>query len=444
MRDAYMILVLEDAWHVARVRLDTVEWQSIPINDEPAVDWLADSAREALERLEYDGRPILLGLGSQQCISVPQGLDSPLRSQRDAVQYELERWLPWSAEDFVFDLITYEKDRLYACAAPLKPLREIIDALDMRTIPVQSISPVALLAIEHTHLCDNADRIRHVLWQDGDHLHLFKRGKAGVAAWWCVSADGSILASTLRLLSLEATDPLLLDVVCMDDKLTEQLNSMSEIQVVFHEQIDMKDVAAQVAASVLIGDEPASVELRRGALAWRDRHRATNYLMRFAVAAIVLFMFSATVAFVIRVHKYQEATDLFRKRQETAFKNAIPTQANSIPPGIVARMQSELDRLKSVRGQSGALPNDPSALTLLHKLLSQLSEEVRLRILELRIEDGRLSLDGELRSHADADRIVNDLHRAGFEIPPPDTHRLPQRGVSFRVSGRFNSKPSQP
>jgi hypothetical protein len=53
---------------------------------------------------------------------------------------------------------------------------------------------------------------------------------------------------------------------------------------------------------------------------------------------------------------------------------------------------------------------------------------------EIRIEGGGVYLSGEVRSNADADRIVGALRHLGFEVQPPRTQRLAEQGFTVRVA----------
>ncbi len=48
MRDAYVILNLEQAWYTARISHEATKWQRIEVDDETSLDRIADAARESL------------------------------------------------------------------------------------------------------------------------------------------------------------------------------------------------------------------------------------------------------------------------------------------------------------------------------------------------------------------------------------------------------------
>ncbi|MCG8430809.1 MAG: type II and III secretion system protein, partial [Candidatus Omnitrophica bacterium] len=48
----------------------------------------------------------------------------------------------------------------------------------------------------------------------------------------------------------------------------------------------------------------------------------------------------------------------------------------------------------------------------------------------IRAEDGRLVMDGEVRSHGDTDKLAAGLRRQSYDVDPPSSHKLPKEGVS--------------
>ena len=62
-------------------------------------------------------------------------------------------------------------------------------------------------------------------------------------------------------------------------------------------------------------------------------------------------------------------------------------------------------------------------------------DDLRLSILEVRVDDDRVRLAGRARSHADADRVASSLRGDGrFVVEPPRTETSRQKGVSFTLA----------
>ncbi len=70
---------------------------------------------------------------------------------------------------------------------------------------------------------------------------------------------------------------------------------------------------------------------------------------------------------------------------------------------------------------------------VLENVLQHLPSELRFRLPEIRIEQNRLTLGGEVRSNADADQIAAALRSHGFTVDPPRTQRLADKGFGVRL-----------
>src|SRR5205085_407177 len=108
-----------------------------------------------------------------------------------------------------------------------------------------------------------------------------------------------------------------------------------------------------------------------------------------------------------------------------------------VPIGIRSRLESEHAKLIGMRGETVEISESLSAVRLFERLLRSLPTDMRYRILEVRVEQGRLYVVGQVRAHADADRIAEEMRKVNLVVENPSTHRLPQQGVEFRISAHF-------
>ncbi len=112
------------------------------------------------------------------------------------------------------------------------------------------------------------------------------------------------------------------------------------------------------------------------------------------------------------------------------------------PPVVVrARLESIAGGLRGRSRSAAGAAERACALDRLRLALTGLPEDVRLRVLELRIEGAsseRIVLEAEARSHADARRIATALQEVaqphGWLVQPPRTQSLPSRGVALTIS----------
>jgi hypothetical protein len=77
-------------------------------------------------------------------------------------------------------------------------------------------------------------------------------------------------------------------------------------------------------------------------------------------------------------------------------------------------------------------------MALLHSLLGALPKNLRYRAVEVRLERETLYLDGQSRSHGDAEAIATALgSNTPFQVDPPKSVQRPEGGVNFTINGRL-------
>jgi type II secretory pathway component PulL len=146
-------------------------------------------------------------------------------------------------------------------------------------------------------------------------------------------------------------------------------------------------------------------------------------------------LLTITVTFLYRGYRADREADQVASQQAEVFRSVFPNA--KVPVGIAGRLKSELAKLKGLRGDGEMLPDNVAATMVLHRLLSALPTDRRFRFLEIRIEAGRLYLDGEVCEHGDAEAIAQRLRGEGFQVIPPKTQRLDGERVTLRISGHL-------
>jgi hypothetical protein len=102
---------------------------------------------------------------------------------------------------------------------------------------------------------------------------------------------------------------------------------------------------------------------------------------------------------------------------------------------VKLRLASEEKRLRMVAGEQTEMPLHPSVMSPLYELLSRLPTDVQFHVTQLRLGEGKLFLEGEAKSHGDADALAAALRTDhAFEIEPPRTELTPH-GVLFTLNG---------
>jgi hypothetical protein len=194
--------------------------------------------------------------------------------------------------------------------------------------------------------------------------------------------------------------------------------------------------AASLAGSILDGKVEPWIDLRRDALAVRDPFRQVRTPLTFAAAAVVLLVACLCGAMVWRANQYDAMAERFADQQQAEFRKAFPTTA--APPDVRSRLEAEERRLRGLSGDDSApLPADAGLVTL-RDLITHLpgDRDLRYRVLEVRLDQGRFSLEGQASAHGDADAIAAALKRGGtFTVEPPRTEQLAGAGGSEEKAG---------
>ena len=78
---------------------------------------------------------------------------------------------------------------------------------------------------------------------------------------------------------------------------------------------------------------------------------------------------------------------------------------------------------------------------MLRDVMTYLPTDVRFRIFEVRLGESDFLLDGEARSHGDAQGVGDALRRRpGFSVEPPRTEQRPGGAVAFTITGRVTGE----
>ena len=113
---------------------------------------------------------MLLALASRQClVATVSHTGRAMARNRQMLAYALEEALPLAAEDVACDFITLEGEAL-GVAVEVASLAALLSALESQSIQVASVTPAALLALQH-EVRQQSPRVRKrqtpqtILWQ---------------------------------------------------------------------------------------------------------------------------------------------------------------------------------------------------------------------------------------------------------------------------------------
>jgi len=135
--------------------------------------------------------------------------------------------------------------------------------------------------------------------------------------------------------------------------------------------------------------------------------------------------------------QYQRRSQELQRQQAAAFRTAFPQ--SRVPTAVLSRLRSEHGKLSAARSWRGEVKLPVSALHVLLEFLSALPDDQRYRFREFRIEDGKIDVDVELRSHNEANVLVSSFENRGFAVSAPTTVQQSQQTVSSRIFADLRS-----
>lgn len=410
------------------------------------------------------GMPVL-ALPGDWCLAAPVATDGLLRRHRhEGLTYRLEEKLPLDAEALVADFIPSGQTAL-GVAVEAERVRPILEALEAVEIPIGSICPAPILAVQRLITQGGDERPDVVLLGDGEAaedadadasgtcgdggtaggsggVDVFALNAAGALRpqrWMRVSSRGHDLLAAVRRQAIEADRDVVVQCHGVGPQTRAAIESLDGIETVTERSESPQQLLAEQAAAIAIRDEPPLLELRRGRLAPVDILQRLRRPLQAAAMAVVVLLLAVTATSLWRAEQYAAMTERIEQRQAAVFREALPNQP--VPQAPLSRLRAEAQQMEGLRGSRGpgaALPQRVPATRLLHETLTRLPEDEQLpfRLLELRLDGQRLYLDGQARSHGEADRIAAKLREAeALGIEAPRTDSLDDRGVSFTLTG---------
>jgi len=417
MTHGFFLSIEPDQWQIAAVRDSQIELRCVkPPAENDASD--EDSLGAALRQMKYDGSPICLGVhsGLVFCAQIDCA-NLPRKQRRQAMIYRLA----------------------LGVAIDTAAMRQTLDRLEALGVEVASICPTALLALwQAVH--GRQLETDFVMLADGSRIETFRLSDSQVAAWHSTSDSPQEIAravqADLLIRPVESASPRLILLGKLPKDVEFRLTQRIPLQIGRDEEASVVPAAAQAAMECLRkGRRAGWVDLRTDALAPQNVWKPLRGLVRAAVLLSISLTIVLTAAFCWKAWRYGKIADVCRDGQEAEFRKVYPN--SRVPTNVRSRLKSELSRLAGLSGAGIDVPAQPNALENLRRLTAELPRAMRLRVLEMRMGTGGLLLEGQVRSHGDAEVIFQSLKRAGFGVEAPKTEHLVNGGVSFTIAGKL-------
>jgi len=403
------------------------------------VDACVENARAAGARQ----RPLVLGVSSAWCFAATVATDGLMRRQRhEGLVYRLEERLPVDAEAVTAGFITSpERSAALGVAVRTEPVRKILDALDAAGISVAQITPTALLCHDGLRPEGETGRVTGRLVGTGaGSVDVLLLEDARITAWRSVEDDPAWVNAEIGHLSRIASDEPAVEAVCLPDGFDTAGVTAARANAAPPATVEAALGAATLHAyAATRRGEVFSVELARGRLAGLGVWSRIAGPATATMLALVLLMVSVGVLSTWGAAGYQAAAGQAADRQDELFRRVFPDQR--VPAAPLSRFRSEATRSRGLAGGDAPPPPVGQVLRDLQSLLAGLPDPTgdRYRLLELRLSESQVYLDGQARSHTAADRVVTGLApEMRFRFAAPRTQQLSTaagQGISFTVVG---------
>ncbi|MHB8974213.1 MAG: type II secretion system protein L [Pirellulaceae bacterium] len=388
----------------------------------------------AMQEAGYSGQPTMLAIPSSWCVSTSVVLASRrLARNRQAVAYALEERLPLSAEDIVYDFLAQDTFA-FGVAADTSALLPIVRSLEEAGLEVATITPTAMLLLEHLAQRRRLPSDGVVLLGSGESCDFFVLAAARPQQWRCLPLDREVIARETAALLLAQANDLVLPVtaVNLSDEVAASLDNLGPEIGVTRQACDHDQALLAGAAEVLCRGQRPWIELRRDLIGEYDRYRLMRGSLRLLLLVVLITFVSLTTVARIRASRYQALTDALNNQKQALFQELFPEAR--VPTGIRSRLESERRMLVGMSVGNVQAPQLTSVTLRLVDALDALPTDLRFRLLEIRLEESSAYLEGEVRRHGDVDLLASSLRTRGFTVDPPRTEQLASEGVSFSLS----------
>jgi type II secretion system protein L len=406
---------------------------------------LAMRVREFVDERRLSRRRIVLAVGERSVCFIRRPLSGGMRpGDREAMTFVVEGSVPWDAEGMVADFACGEG---FVTAVAIDQTRwlPLIAALEQAGLEIRSIVPGCMLAIQGLFEQGRLAPRELLLWRRPECcqlicVHAAPGGRGLPVLWRWFAGDAEGIDRELAMADEASDAPAGIVVI---DELAGTAEGMLSNPTRVVRQIPVSEVmsgADDLTRQILSGRREPWFELRRGALTLGDPLRSVRSSLGWLNAAALVLLMTVGIVSQWRSWQIRGRLDEIRADQRALFQQTFP--GARVPVAVVTRLESEREKVVASRETGDDVVTPPAALELLDRLLSALPSDLRLRILEARIEQGDIVLDLELRSHGDAGVIASALERSGFVVTPPTTSQRDDVTVSSRVRASWRAAES--
>lgn len=406
---------------------------------------LANRTIAFAEEHSFDAGQVVIALASESVLFASLGVEVAANiKSNQSLRFSLESVLPVDAESIVAVEIQNLGRRsigsIAAVCVEVSHLKPIVDALEDAQSRVQFIVPNSIVALEQA-LEDNFLSFPSIsIWMldeavESQQVEIIVLAKDRSLSTWQISGlDIEVLEQ--HLMQLDANSlPVLL---CGNE---EQIEKMaSAVQRNFRSiECDRDELSKKRARLILSDSSSPWVDFRRDELAMHDPLRRNRNSLRTLALSVFLLIATLCGTLLWQAQRYQTISEQYKRKQQDLFRTAFPAQR--IPAAILGRLKSEHTKAKGIRKTDPKSATAEAALLTLHRIIGGMSDAFPFEVEEIRIENGRISMEVELLSQQDTGRIVAALAKQGFGVEPPSTTLVNGERILASINAVVELKP---
>lgn len=392
-----------------------------------ASDELANCALQLAKQAGVKHPSCILAPDSESCFfaTLSPNDDIDLRD-RVSLTFELEDHLPIDAESMVADFAVVPSSdpvkTVSAIAIEIERWQGLVETIESVGLTVRSIVPRAVLAASALADIASVDDGTELLLVDDGHCDCVTLNKRIIRTWKHLAINAESLRRHRLLDSVSDGDVVIAGANPDQQSLISRV--YPGLRIVDQDSDELVVQGARMPASVRAS---RSFDLRRGALGPSDPLRAIGKQIRWAAVAITVLLLALSIGGWWRARRIEQQIANVQTEQEALFRQSFPDA--KVPAALLKRVRSEHMKVLGSRGESSQVDIPVSAPHVLRKLIAALPVDVRFRFKSIRVLDGRVDIDLQVRSPVDAGTLATSLSASGFEVKPPGTTQ--QDGNTF-------------
>jgi hypothetical protein len=433
----YLVILENDYWHIVAEDTDRKTLNHRLERTGPSLSDDVELLKTTLIDLDLaDGRACL-GLPSTFLYSAPISLENlPRRRRRDAMAYRFEEQLPLDVEELVVAFTPAVGNIAQGIAVREDIITPMILEFEASGILIETIRPAAMLTL--SGLLQRESILKSYLaigWDEHIDVLCLEAGRP--IDFYTVSKNSKNLHRYFRarLLMRPIEEP------TIDICLVGQAKDVPDETIVAFESdadfslrrinADAYALAYGAVGQAISGQSTVWAELHPHAHRRLGDWQRLARPLKAALAMTWLLMAILSAGLFFRALQYRSVSENHRDAQAQAYRRAFPK--STVPLSIRSRLESEWQKRSAQSGYGMNIPQQISALDTLNRLVTHLPESMRFRITHIRIGASDLSLEGQTRTHTDAETIARSLQNGGFNVEAPRTEHLADIGVDFSL-----------